>query len=84
MTDAWIHMVAADEAEGELGSYYASMRDPATGGVDNILRIHGQHPATLGAHYSLYRTLMHGRSPVPRWEREMIAVVVSATNSCHY
>ncbi|MBA2550971.1 MAG: carboxymuconolactone decarboxylase family protein [Nocardioidaceae bacterium] len=84
MTDAWIHMVAEDEAAGELSSYYASMRDPSTRKVDNILRIHGQHPDTLEAHYSLYGTLMHGRSPVPRWEREMIAVVVSALNSCHY
>ncbi len=81
---AWIDMVGEDEAQGELAGYYATMRDPVTGGVDNILRIHGQHPATLGAHYQLYRVLMHGKSPVPRWEREMIAVVVSALNSCHY
>jgi alkylhydroperoxidase family enzyme len=77
-------MVAEDEADGELASHYAGMRDSSTGMIDNILRIHGQHPATLAAHMSLYRTLMHGPSPVPRWEREMIAVVVSATNSCHY
>lgn len=84
MSDAWIHLVTEDEASGELRSRYAAMRDPATGGVDNILRIHGQHPASLTAHYQLYRVLMHGRSPVPRWEREMIGVVVSGINSCHY
>lgn len=84
MTDAWIHMVGEEEAAEELADHYARMRDPATGGVDNILRIHGQHPATLVGHMALYRSLMHGRSPLPRWEREMIAVVVSATNSCHY
>lgn len=77
-------MVEEDEAEGTLRASYDVMRDPRTGGVDNILRIHGQHPATLDAHYALYRVLMYGRSPVPRWEREMIAVVVSAANSCHY
>ncbi len=82
--DAWIQMVGVDEADGELRSYYDAMRDPRTGEVDNILRIHSHHPATLGAHYQLYRLLMHGSSPIPRWEREMIAVVVSATNSCHY
>ncbi len=53
MRDAWIHMVDEDAAEGELKDYYDQMRDPATGRVDNILRINGQHPATLKAHYLL-------------------------------
>ena len=82
--DAWIHMITEDEAEGELAEYYEKMRDPQTGEVDNILRIHGQHPATLQAHFLLYKTLMYGRSGVTRPEREMIAVVVSALNHCHY
>lgn len=77
-------MVAEDEAEGDLAAQYAGLVDPSTDSVDNILRIHGQHPATLTAHMALYRTLMHGQGLLPRWEREMIAVVVSATNSCHY
>ncbi len=84
MHDAWIHMVDEDAAEGELRDFYDQMRDPATGRVDNILRIHGQHPATLKAHYLLYRTVMYGKSDVRRSEREMIALVVSALNSCHY
>ncbi len=82
--DAWIHMVDEVEAQGELKELYDRMRDPATGEVDNILRIHGQHPATLQAHYLLYRTLMYGKSNLRRPEREMIAVVVSALNHCHY
>jgi len=82
--DAWIHMVTEDEAEGELKAYYDQMRDPQTHQVDHILRIHGQHPATLQAHYLLYKTLMYGSSNIRRPEREMIAVVVSALNHCHY
>jgi hypothetical protein len=42
------------------------------------------HPAALRAHYDLYRTLMFGRSELSRAQREMIAVVVSKTNGCHY
>ncbi len=42
--DAWIHMVAEDEAEGELREHYDKLRDLQTGEVDHILRIHGQHP----------------------------------------
>jgi len=82
--DAWIHMVEEQEAEGELKEYYDKMCDPETGEVDHILRIHGQHPATLQAHYLLYKTLMYGKSGIRRPEREMIAVVVSALNQCHY
>jgi alkylhydroperoxidase family enzyme len=51
---------------------------------DNILRIHGIHPRTMRQHYELYVELMRGASPLTRIQREMIAVVVSAANRCHY
>jgi alkylhydroperoxidase family enzyme len=51
---------------------------------DNILRIHGIHSRTMRLHYDYYRELMCGRSPLSRVQREMIAVVVSAANECHY
>ena len=51
---------------------------------DNILRIHGVHSRTMRQHYDLYRQLMYGRGPLSRVQREMIAVVVSATNGCRY
>ena len=35
-------------------------------------------------HYDLYVALMHRPSPLSRKQREMVAVVVSATNGCHY
>lgn len=51
---------------------------------DNILRIHGVNPPVLTAHLQLYRTVMHGPSPLTRTQREMMAVVVSNLNRCHY
>jgi alkylhydroperoxidase family enzyme len=51
---------------------------------DNILRIHGIHPRTMRHHYDLYLELMRGPSPLTRIQREMIAVVVSVVNHCHY
>jgi alkylhydroperoxidase family enzyme len=51
---------------------------------DNILRVHGVHPAIGRRHYELYRDLMLRPGPLPRVRREMVAVVVSATNGCHY
>lgn len=52
--------------------------------ADNILRIHGVHSRMMRRHYDLYRELMYGRGPLSRVQREMIAVVVSAANGCHY
>ena len=51
---------------------------------DNIIQIHGVHSRTMRQHYELYRELMYSRGPLSRIQREMIAVVVSATNRCHY
>jgi alkylhydroperoxidase family enzyme len=77
-------MVREDEATGVLAGLYEQVRDRRTGLVDNIMRIHGLNPETLRAHDLLYRTVMYGRSGIPRVEREMVAVVVSAINRCHY
>jgi len=38
----------------------------------------------LDASMGLYLEVMHGSGGLSRRRREMIAVVVSATNSCHY
>lgn len=51
---------------------------------DNIIQIHGVHSRTLKQHYELYRELMYAKGPLTRVQREMIAVVVSAANDCHY
>ncbi len=51
---------------------------------DNILRIHGVHARVMRLHYDLYRELMYAPGPLSRAQREMIAVVVSAANDCHY
>ncbi len=80
---AYIRYVEVDEAPGGLRAMYDRYRDPA-GQVDNILKIHGLNPPSLEAHYQLYTTLMRGKSELSRAQREMIAVVVSAINECHY
>ena len=51
---------------------------------DNILRIHGVHPRVIRQHYELYLQLMHRPGPLSREQRELVAVVVSAANGCHY
>ena len=51
---------------------------------DNIIQIHGVHSRTMRQHFELYRELMYSRGPLSRIQREMIGVVVSAANDCHY
>ncbi len=51
---------------------------------DNIVQIHAIHPAIMRQHYELYLQLMRRDGPLPRTAREMVAVVVSQANGCHY
>jgi uncharacterized peroxidase-related enzyme len=80
---AWIKVIPEDEAEGKLKELYDRMTEP-WGGVDNIMKIHSLNVPSLKAHFDLYKTLMRGRSGLSRAQREMIAVVVSSVNRCHY
>lgn len=80
---AWIRVIEPGEAQGELAQHYARMRE-RDGSVDNILTVHSLNPASLRAHYDLYKVCMYGPSDLSRVQREMVAVVVSAANRCHY
>jgi len=80
---AYIRYIEYDGASEEVRALYDKFRD-ADGRVDNILRIHGPNPKSWTDHYELYANLMRGRSDLSRVQREMIAVVVSSINECHY
>jgi len=80
---AWIPMIPEDKAERGLKDWYDKLREP-WGGVDNILRIHSINIPTLKGHYELYRSVMKGTRDLTGKQREMIAVVVSNVNQCHY
>ncbi len=81
---AWIKIIDEDEATGRLKELYEKYGDDSSGDVDNILKIHSLNVKSMQGHYDLYAHLMRGRSPLSRTQREMIAVVVSAVNRCHY
>ena len=80
---AWIKMIREEDAKGRLKKIYDLLVEP-WGGVDNILKIHSLNPRSLRAHFDLYKTVMRGRSELSFIQREMIAVVVSSINQCHY
>ena len=81
---AFIETIDEVEATGELEALYRRGRDPRSGEVDNILKIHSLHPAGLAAHLELYTTAMRGTVSLRKVDRELIAFVVSQINDCHY
>ena len=80
---AWIDLTPVAEATGLLKRQYDAALERA-GRVWNIIRIMSPNPATLDASMKLYASVMKGRSPLSRVQREMLATVVSAELDCHY
>ena len=72
------------EDQDELKSLYRECADPRTGAVDHILKIHALHPAGLRAHLALYTAVMRGTRSLRKVDRELVALVVSDHNGCHY
>jgi len=81
---AWIETVPDDEWAGELAEPYEAAVDPVHGRVDNILAVHSINPHSLKAHLGLYESAMRGTATLRKVDREMIALVVSKENGCHY
>ena len=82
----WIEIVDPDddaEADPHLRRQYAAARERA-GRVWNVVSLMSPNPKALGASMGFYRAIVHGDSPLSRGRREMLAVVVSATNGCVY
>ncbi len=81
---AWIRTIADDDAEGELAALFDQVRDRDTGAVDNIMAVHSLNAAGLAAHNALYASAMAGTATLRKVERELIALIVSKVNDCHY
>ena len=79
----WIEVISLERATGFLREQYEAALARA-GRVWRIVSAMSQNPRTLKASMDLYLALMHGRSPLSRGQREMLAVVVSAANRCVY
>jgi alkylhydroperoxidase family enzyme len=79
----WIKTVLDADAGGLLRAVYDAAIKRA-GRVFNILRIMSPNPPVLDASIQMYRALMFGASELTRAQRELLAVVVSRANNCHY
>ncbi|MBP7778593.1 MAG: carboxymuconolactone decarboxylase family protein [Acidobacteria bacterium] len=80
---AWITTVSETAATGLVRAEYATALARA-GRVWQIIKIMSLNALALKHSISLYGTVMHGPSPLTRAQREMLAVVVSRANDCHY
>lgn len=80
---AWIRIIEEDEADGQLARIYEAARKRA-GRVYNILKIQSQNARALQTMIQFYKAALLDDSPLTRGQREMLAVVVSRANACHY
>jgi alkylhydroperoxidase family enzyme len=80
---AFIRLIDLEEAQGELRREYDAAVARA-GKVFQIVKAMSLRPRVLRASMGLYREIMFGRSELSRQERELLAVVVSVANDCHY
>ena len=68
----------------ELRTMYDKVVDPTYGRVDHIMAVHSLNPKGMAAHQSVYSSAMAGTATFRKVERELIALVVSLENDCHY
>lgn len=80
---AFIDIIDEAQADGLLARIYDAARKRA-GRVPNILKIQSQNPAALQGMLDLYVATVRSESPLTRAQRELLAVVVSRANNCHY
>ena len=81
---ARIEIIPDDSWDGELGEIYPRVADPTYGRVDHVIAVHSLNPRSMKAHLALYESAMAGTATLRKVERELIALVVSHENGCHY
>lgn len=80
----WIETIDEDDWDGPLAALRSQVTDPVTGRVDNIMAVHSLDVGSLKAHLVIYKQAMRSTPSLPKVDREMIALIVSKTNGCHY
>ncbi|MFO8064774.1 MAG: peroxidase-related enzyme [Spirochaetota bacterium] len=80
---ARIDVIEPDAAEGRLKEIYDEI-ERTRGKIAEVHKIQSLNPETITNHMDLYLNVMFGKSPLKRYQREMMAVVVSRANGCTY
>jgi uncharacterized peroxidase-related enzyme len=82
-TGSWFPVPADDELGDGLGGLFAKARE-RLGFVPNVFRVYAFRPDRLSAWFGHFRLLHEPTEHLSAADREMIAVVVSASNGCLY
>ena len=72
-----------DPLPEDIARYY-EVCEEKLGMIPNVLAAYAFEPDRLRGFSQMYNALMLGESELTKAEREMIAVVVSSLNHCHY
>lgn len=78
-------MIAEDEATGRVRDIYEEIK--GTFGIDfvpNMYKVMAPNPAYLEANWNRVKAVMIEPGKLDRLTKEIIAVAVSAVNSCDY
>ena len=81
---AWIETLREDEWDGDLADLYGKLADRDHDRVDNIMQIHSLDPPAMEGHLAVYSSAMSSTRTLRKVEREIIALIVSDINKCHY
>jgi len=79
----WLDVPGADEVPDDVKELWAKPLEKL-GFIPNVLRVYAIRPRHLRLWNDFYDDLMRGESGLTKAQREMIAVVVSTANRCHY
>ncbi len=79
----WIRTVSEAEATGRLAKIYAAAVERA-GRVFGIVRAMSLSPSITDASLTFYQRIMFAREGLQRYQRELLAVITSRANDCHY
>jgi len=80
---SWIEEIPPHDAQGLLKRELdAALK--RSGRVWNIVQVMSQNPTVLKASMSHYAAVMFADSPLSRFQRELLATIVSAELDCFY
>lgn len=80
---AFINTINYEDSTGDLRAIYDGLI-ASRGKLADVHTIQSLNPPTITSHMNLYTDIMFGKSPLKRYQREMIGVVVSVANECNY
>ena len=80
---AWITEIGPEDATGLLKQELDKAIARA-GRVWKIVQVMSVNPAVLRSSMNHYLAIMHGSSPLTRFQRELLGTTVSRALNCHY